>query len=68
MRPGPLCGILKKIPAGPGPVKKESCPVKTFVKILVLLAALAALAAGLSLLAQEDRSRYVEIYDDSDEA
>ena len=42
--------------------------MKTLVKILVLLAALAALAAGLSLLAQEDRSRYVEIYDDSDEA
>lgn len=41
--------------------------MKTLVKILVLLAALAALLAGLSLLEQEKSPRYVEIYDDSDE-
>lgn len=56
----------RKSHRAPAP-KKESCPVKTFVKILVLLAVLAALLAGLSLLEQENRSRYVEIYDESDE-
>ena len=67
MRSGPFYGILEKIPAGPGPEKKESCPVKTFVKILVLLAALAALVAGLALLTQDESARYVEVYDESDE-
>ena len=41
--------------------------MKTLVKILVLLAALAALLAGLSLLEQENCPRYVKIYDDPDE-
>ena len=53
----------RKSQRAPAP-KKESCPVKTLVKILVLLA---ALLAGLSLLEQEKSPRYVEIYDDPDE-
>ena len=56
----------RKSQRAPAP-KKESCPVKTLVKILVLLAALAALLAGLILLEQEKSPRYVEIYDDPDE-
>ena len=56
----------RKSQGAPAP-KKESCPVKTPVKILGLLAALAALLAGLSLLGQEKSPRYGEIYDDPDE-
>ncbi len=41
--------------------------MKTLVKILVLLAALAALVAGLSLLEQDNCPRYVKIYDESEE-
>ena len=56
----------RKSQRAPAP-KKESCPVKTLVKILVLLAALAALVAGLSLLEQDNCPRYVKIYDESEE-